>query len=325
MGIVSITHTSDIDGVASAALIKMRYGISSKRIFFANYSPESLTNVERSMNGLLGNEKGTVLFITDLGMNKPLGPSYIRIIDGVKRRRGRIIWLDHHMWTEEEVEKVASRCDLAIVGENKRYCATEITYRNIRVSGSFARKLVSLVHYSDFNKRAPDSKTRKLIGIYAVSIMYYNTLGFEKRQSMLRHMVDVLAGGKFTDRRIVRDAKAFEKLNNKRIKEMLKDLYDLGQNISLGFSVGVQSTQGCAEIMRKSRCETAIYVNTTQGTVHLRSKKRDTTILSKSFGGGGHPHASAFRVDVKKFRHFASEKERKAIVDIIRRRIEKLY
>ncbi len=77
--------------------------------------------------------------------------------------------------------------------------------------------------------------------------------------------------------------------------------------------------------MNKTGCDLGIYVNIVNGTAHLRSRKCDTTKLSMPLGGGGHPHASGFSVNMKKFNRFRKESDRKKFVEFISERIKKSY
>lgn len=326
MAIFSVTHANDIDGVGSAALIKMKYGIPSDNVFFTDYSKRGVEYVDGKIGEMAAKKGVSLLFLTDLGMNDSLLEKYKEIIKKVKRGGGKVIWFDHHVWSEKELREVASLCDLAIVGENARYCGAEITYRNLKIEGKFAADLVSLVHYSDFNLKPKEKKVGKLIGIYAMSIMLYNTLPtYEKRDRALRHMVDVLSDSRFTDSRIIKDAGAFDRLNKRRVRKMLGHLYSAGGDASVGFSENLQSTWGCGAIMEKTGCDLAIYVNITNGTAHLRSRRCDTTILSRDMGGGGHPHASGFPIKAKEFGDFKTEKDRRDFVGFLSAKIKSLY
>lgn len=326
MKIVSVTHANDIDGIASAALIKMKYGMPSSRIFFTDYSERRVAYVGKSVERIARRERGTVLFLTDLGMNKILIGHYKGMIRSVKRNGGIVIWLDHHIWEDYALKEVAAMCDVAIVGENEKYCATEITYRNLKVYGRFAKKLVELVHYSDFNIKPKNRKTYRLIGIYAMSIMLYNTFEpYQKRDKALRHVVDVLLQKKFTDERIVRDARRFDRTNRVKLASMLKNLYKAGDDAYVGFSENLQSTQACGAIMDKTGCDIGIYINLAKGTAHLRSREFDTTKLSIPLRGGGHPHASSFPIDMKRFNRFRAENDRKRFVEFMTGRIRRSH
>lgn len=324
MKFISLTHAADIDGVASAALISIKYKMSVERVFFSNYSKEDLSYVEKSMQRFLKDDPVT-LFITDLGMNTNLIPDFLRIINKVKAKGGRVIWFDHHPWKPDMIKKVASKCDFAIIGENPKFCATEITYRNLKLSGSFLEKLVKLVHYADFALDSHDKGTHNTIGTYAMSITYFNNMPHAKRDRELRHLVKLLTQQKFKDKRVIDAAKTFENLNNKRIKSMVKRLYPAGNTASIGFSMPIQSNQGCAAIRKESGKDICIYVNTEVGKASLRSVKADTSILSHSFGGGGHPHASGFNIDMKKFHNFKTEKDKRAFALAIEKKINSIY
>ncbi|HUB92601.1 MAG TPA: hypothetical protein VL945_01430 [Candidatus Saccharimonadales bacterium] len=326
MRIVSITHASDIDGVGSAALIKMRYGMDSSNAFFTDYSLASLRYVHDSIRKIASREKDVMLFLTDLGMNRVLVREYESMLKAVKARGWKVVWFDHHVWGEAEVRRIAGLCDLAIVGENPLYCATEITQKNLRVPGRFAASFVRLVHYSDFNRRPRDSGTGRMIGIYAMSITSYNNLGsFARRNGALRHMVDVIAGGRYSDGRIAEDARAFQRLNDARIGKMLKGLVKVGEDACLGFSESVQSTRGCAAIMERTGADICICIDMVRSKASVRSRKADCTLLAASFGGGGHPHAAGFPVDSRRFGRLTVEGNRKRLAEHISRRIAELY
>ncbi len=326
MNIISVTHASDIDGLGSAALIKMKYGIQSGNIFFTDYSNKGVLYVEKAIRKKL-KEGVSVLFLTDLGMNDSLERIYRRIITDVKRSGGKVVWFDHHVWSSEQIRNVASLCDVAIVGENERYCATEITYRNLKMAGRrFTDDFVKLVHYSDFNITPKDPGMRRRIGVYAMSIMSYNTLGVgERRDRALRHVVDVISEGRLGDARIDGDAKRFDMLNKKRTEAMLGSLYKAGHDTVIGFSESIQSTFAGGAIMDKTGCDLAMYVNVSKGTVHLRSRETDTTVLSSSMGGGGHPHASGFPIKMEMFNNFRKESDRRKFVGFIERKMDGLY
>ena len=331
MEIFSLTHANDIDGLGSAVLLKMAYGIKSENIFFTDYSTGGLSYSMKKLSERIGKKKVT-LFITDLGMNDYLMETYKKMIMKIKEQGGKVIWFDHHVWSLLQIEKIASLCDIAIIGENNRYCATEITYRNL-ISGKmlkkdekFLKKFVSIVHKSDFNKKPKDRGDYELIGTYAMSIMSYITLGpSENRDKKLRNIIDTIASGRLSNPEIVSDGRKFSERNERLTKIMLKNLYKIGDLAVVGFSPDLQSTSGCGAIMDKTKCDIAIYINTENGTGHLRSRVSDTTLLSRRMGGGGHPHASGFSIDKKRFGNFWNEKSRKEFVEFLTDEIEKIY
>ncbi|MHB1830036.1 MAG: hypothetical protein ACYCO0_01455 [Candidatus Micrarchaeaceae archaeon] len=317
-----LSHASDIDGVGSAALIRMKYGVPTSRLFFSDYSKEGISYAGKKLAPFYG--EGITLFIADLGVNDLLIGSYRAIIDSIRKGGGKVFWFDHHPWTQKGIDELASKCDIAVVGENARYCATEITYKRLGIGGAFAKRFVDIVHYSDFNIRPESREIRKMVGFYALSITSYNmNRSREYITRRLRHIAKVISGGSLIDRRTKDDAIRFGKTNEKRIGRML-DGMEVRKGFALGFSKAVQSTGGCMAIIERSGRPIGIYVNVKNGIAHIRSLKADITPLSRSLGGGGHPRASGFYIDPKKFWYFRSKSGRVALADYLEKRMAKL-
>ncbi len=310
-----LSHASDIDGVGSAALIKTKYSIPAGNLFFSDYSKQGLGYVDGKLRGRYRN--GVTLFIADLGVNDAIIPSYSRIISNVKRHGGKVYWFDHHPWSDDAIKRLASRCDAAIVGENERYCATEITYRELGFSDAFTKKFVKIVHYSDFNITPKSKSDYRAVGIYALSITAYNiseSWGYKTKK--LRHIADTIAKGRLFDSAIKRDAKKFDKTNKERTGRMVKGLITRG-NFAIGFSKHIQSTYACGAVIDASKKPVGIYINIQIGRGHIRSTGPDISKLARSLGGGGHPRASGFDIDRKKFNGFKSAKDRERLADYI--------
>ncbi len=293
--VVVMSHANDMDGIASAALIFRRFNVPPSNLFFSDYSAEALGYAKRRICKMRGID---ALFITDLSLNDSFKPIYAEIIKTVKRLGGRVFWFDHHPWKDDDVKNIGGMCDVAIVGENKKYCATEITAAELGLNDKFARNLLRIVHISDFNLEPRDAHTRSLIGTYALGITYCNTL--KSRAAIykkLRHIVAVIGSGRLSDALLDHDADTFRRTNRERIKKMLTALYvSKGQGIAVGFSKDVQSTEACMEIIRRARVDIGVYVNTESKTGHIRSVRSDSSPLARSLGGNGHPHASGFPV-----------------------------
>lgn len=311
---ITITHATDIDGIGSAALLKMKYDIPDSRQFFVDYSAEGLERAFVHLRKVHG--RGDTLFIADLGLNRGTVKLFSDMIRFVKKNGGHVIWFDHHPWDAEAISSVASACDIAIVGENTRHCATEITYRELGFEDKFTSNFARIVHYSDFNVKPKSMKDRKTIGTYALSIAYYNTMDARERDVRLHRLVNIICSGRLLDAKVRSDARAFERINNERIGKMLGELY-LGKRIAVGFSEEIQSTQACAAVMEKSGKDVAVYVNLEKGKGHIRSRIADCSVLASMLGGGGHPHAAGFNIDMKRFGRLKTESDRNGFVDYV--------
>ena len=319
--IFSLTHQSDIDGVGSAALIKMRYGIPCKNMFFADYSPENV--IRSKMEITKAAKEGVVLIIADLGLNEATKQPMLELIKNIKNKNGSVYWFDHHMWSDSWIREVASKCDAAIVNENAKYCATEIVRNELSLNSAFCRRFAQIVHYSDFNLRPKNNAYMKMIIEYAMSITSYNQItDYGKRNNKLRHISDVISKGMLSDSIIKRDAVKFDKTNTARIKELVSRRMIVLDKVAIGFQKRVNSTLAGSEIIKRSGKDIAIYLNTEDLHGHIRTKKADCVKLANYFGGGGHPHAAGFTL--KKKYDFSKESERRNFATLINKKAKEL-
>lgn len=319
METVVISHSSDIDGVGSASLIRRKYGVPLGNLFFTNYIKENLEYVQRKLKRFY--PKGVTLFITDLGVNERIAGNFLEIIKGVKRNGGRVVWLDHHPWTDESLSRLAKACDAAVVGENPRYCATEITAKELGMNDRFTNRFVRIVHYSDFNKKPKDKLDREMVKRYALSIASYEmNPSRDYVHKKLRHIVRVISSGRLSDNAIRKDSERFEKMNVQRTREMLDELY-IRKDFALGFSQDLQSTYACGEITKKSHKRLAFYINVRKGSGHLRAVSGDYSALARELGGGGHPRAAGFFVDLKRYNNFRTRADKERFADFLQRKV----
>lgn len=313
--IAVITHGSDIDGIGSAALIKMKYSVDSKNIFFSDLSGTMTRDIIKEVGKM---KRRTILFITDVSPSGNL-ENFEKLLKSIKKKGGHIFWFDHHVWNEDAIIRLTSSCDLAVVGENNSFCATEITRKELALNDAFTEEFTKIVHYSDFNLTPKNKRWQKLIKIYTLGISYYNMITrdqFQKRQNALRKVLTTLSKRKFFDKSMLNASKTFERLNDTRTRLMLKTLTIRG-NIAIGFSSEINATYGCGAIIKKAKTDVGIYVNPDRGKVHLRSVRSDISKLAEAFGGGGHPHAAGFDINLKRYNFLKSESDRARLMDTI--------
>ena len=167
-----VSHADDIDGVGSASLLKLRYHLDSKDLFFVNHSQVDFENTFRRITPRLG--KGAIVFFTDLSLNDNLLGMVSSFVRSVNSKGGTVIWLDHHHWSDQALNEVAKKCETAIVGENKYACATDITKRYTRLTGEFVERFVSLVHcidlYLGFDSQSNPTWSRSAARTYTMCI-----------------------------------------------------------------------------------------------------------------------------------------------------------
>lgn len=319
-----VSHGEDIDGIGSASLLKMRYRIDSRDLFFVNHSLEDFENAIRRIMPRMG--AGSVVFFTDLSLNRNLVGPASRFVRSVRSRGGSVVWLDHHYWSDEALERVARRCETAIVGENSLACATDITKRYTRLTGDFVERFVGLVHcidlYLGFDSQPNPAWSRSTARTYSMSINYLGGGPFDAKQKRLRRIADVICSGKFLDGRMRDAARSYGRVNKERIKALLQGMDVVAGRMAVGFSREVDSSEACRAMTDRSGADIGVLVKTDSRTASMRSVKSDIAPLATSMGGGGHPHAAGF--EVPRAYDIGKASGRKRLLDDIVRRSRKL-
>ncbi len=306
----AIVHANDIDGIGSAALIRIATGIPTGNIFFYNYSEESLDYITTSIISLA--KPGCSIILADMSPNDSKLGKFVSFIRDAKRIGCSLVWLDHHQWSDAAISAIAAKCDMAIVGENKQNCAADIVAREFHLSDQISSTIREIAHVSDFKLKAY-GKTKLAVEYYSLAITYYNMLPRAREYAKLRAAVDSICNGKIPAKEVISDARAFKKLNTSRIRRMLSHLLTFG-DVAVGFSEPVVANDACDAILRKSGKKVAIYVNTKTGKVHLRSQSVDTVPIAAAAGGGGHPFASGFNINIDNYGHFRKDSQKSAFV-----------
>ena len=308
-----ISHCADIDGVGCAALLKMRYEVPAGNIFLIDYSAEALLAVERSIGK--ARPKETNLFISDLSSNDNNVDIFLSIINTIKKGGGKVFWFDHHPWTKNAEKRISERCDKIICGERNE-CASEIMARQLKIKGRFLSRFLKICHDSDFNIQPKNKRAMSLIKTYAIGIASYNTMPKKISDKKLKDLAEALVNEKFTNRDLVQEARKFERISKKRISVMVKELCLIGDKMAVGFAESLQSSNACHSIMEASGRDIGIFINTTAKKGNIRSVKSNIMPLARALDGGGHPHASGFSFDPKRY-NVMTEKGRLMLLDRI--------
>ncbi|VVB76989.1 Uncharacterised protein [uncultured archaeon] len=313
-----MSHAEDLDGVGSASLLKMRYHLDSKDVFFSSYSENDLREATEAI--LRRSGKGSTVFVTDLATNPGTIGMLSRFVKTVKSKGGMVVWLDHHYWSDRALNDIAANCEIAIVGENSMACATDITKKYTRLTGDFVEKFTGLVHCTDlylgFDSQPNPKWSRTASTTYSMSINYFSSASsFEKRQKGLRKVMDTISSGKFFDGGIRSAAKTYERINKERTKLLLRNMQVIDGAMAVGFSKEVDSTGACRAMIEDSGADISVLLKTDSKKASMRSEKSNIVALASAFGGGGHPHAAGF--EIPKDYDISKAAGRKKLVDDI--------
>src|SRR5271155_4185518 len=106
--IAVLSHADDIDGIGSAALVKMKYQVDTKKLFFISHIDADIAYAASQMKRL--SRKGFTLFVTDLDPSGHTRKLYEDIVKGVNKNGGKVIWFAHHSWDRFSVDNIANKC-----------------------------------------------------------------------------------------------------------------------------------------------------------------------------------------------------------------------
>jgi oligoribonuclease NrnB/cAMP/cGMP phosphodiesterase (DHH superfamily) len=118
---------------------------------FLGYGAESfskLGNFIHSAGRYLPPEGGKVI-VSDLGLNDELIDTCRGIFSDATLNGWKIMWVDHHPWSEEAIESVKPFAEM-VLDTSGRKCAADLMYETLLPGNMLAAKLASMAHAMDF-------------------------------------------------------------------------------------------------------------------------------------------------------------------------------
>lgn len=316
--IYPIGRDSNPDGLFGPAILIHDYSISRENVFFTQQSeyPDMINQLRKRRI------HDSIFVVSDLSINSGNLSDGKKLLSLLKSNGNKVIWIDHHPWDAKAAKTVKGMTDFLLFGESSIYCATDLVYMFLGKDSKESKKLSELAHLTDFPFLP--NKYKKLCDRLAYSIVY---LKYNERKKIpnLRKFISLAAELKFNDPFITAAYKNYMKMDLMSRKLLLKNMCNLqidGYNIGIGFTKSMSTNAACAMIKKKLHTNTQIYVNIENGACGVRSNDNiDSVFISEHFKGGGHPQASGFMVDAKKYSNFnksGMEKFAENIVTAIR-------
>jgi oligoribonuclease NrnB/cAMP/cGMP phosphodiesterase (DHH superfamily) len=303
MEIFNVTHEADLDGLACPALLMGTYGIKKKNILFSDHRQDAIDKLEKNVLAL--SPKDSTFIFTDLSVGESDYTQMKRILGYLKKRNNSIRVIDHHHWSPKEFKGIEPMCDLIVIGENKYKCATELVHTLLCNGSKRYAELAEITHISDFalNSKKYDALVWKI----AASIRQIRNT-FKNPDPILKEIVVQFSKGNIDNVIVNKYFKAYQKesaMNKKILNENTFIIDGKKAKIAIGFSKNLHSGEAGGELMKKTGCNIAIYVNTVAGQASMRSKKGyDCIRIADGEGGGGHPQAAGFRAEKREYHNF---------------------
>ncbi|MFX1559025.1 MAG: DHH family phosphoesterase [Promethearchaeota archaeon] len=153
--LLSISHDKDVDGLVSAAIV-WRYakakGFDFKAILTDYGSFEQVFSD-------IGKQRNTLIIITDLGMDDTILETVQTGLTRAISQGCRIVWLDHHQWSDRSIRMVLSLGSKPVLKVNHEFCAAEITHKVLMPRDEVCAELAKIAHDTDFNLRQIEAAT----------------------------------------------------------------------------------------------------------------------------------------------------------------------
>ena len=309
--IYCISRDSNFDGLCSSAFLIRDYGLRTKDLFFIQQAEfNSILATFRKLK-----PTGSAIIISDLNLNEKNFKDVERLLHYLKASN-LVIWLDHHIINKKQEELLKSLVSFAVLGENETYCASELLYNLLCRKDKHNAELANIVHVTDFALKS--KKYGQIADKLSYGIVSFGWNPKTQKQK-LRKIALLVAKGRLNSQFLNGAYAKYLKTESKSRKALTKSLriIDVRHKIGVGLSKRIQTNSACAEIMERCGAEIAVYLNMETGKGGIRSIGGvDCSFLANGFGGGGHPQASGFNLDPKKYDGFSKKGTEKFIREL---------
>jgi uncharacterized protein len=148
------SHEQDVDGLFSAAVLRMVYPQSE--VILTNYGFQNMLAVKNKILSFTQSHSLGTIIISDIGINYE---SYLPVYEALSASNQRgfsKIWIDHHAWPEGMEEKFSPICEMVRCSETQmgrnglKKCATELCIERFAPASAYAKTLGCIAHRTDF-------------------------------------------------------------------------------------------------------------------------------------------------------------------------------
>jgi len=310
--LLSISHDKDVDGLNSAAIV-WRYAKAKGLSFDVMLSDYGSFDQVFSK---VATKKDTLIIVTDLGMDESSVEYAMKGLSRAISQGCRVVWLDHHQWSESAVNSILSLGNKPILKINHDYCAAEIAFKVLMPRDDICKELAMIAHDTDFNLREDEAAVALTD---AVSVTRFNSITRKEDVTqalypLLRSLAEDGIRGlwdysnkKFKDTLLEQQVRQYRKERFKRMKKALAGHCD--QKIEgklvriLEMPSGVTTTdigtyladEKNLEIEGKKIDVADLLITVSQGGLLGIRRGNESTlcdVAAKLFNGGGHPYAA---------------------------------
>jgi oligoribonuclease NrnB/cAMP/cGMP phosphodiesterase (DHH superfamily) len=136
----------------------------------------------------VASRRETLIVITDLGMDETTQETVVKGLSRAISQGCRVVWLDHHQWSEKSIKAVLSLSNNPVLKINHDYCAAEIAQKVLMPRDDICIELARVAHDTDFNLR--DIPVANAL-TDAVSVLRFGAI--DRREEVLDALFPVLS------------------------------------------------------------------------------------------------------------------------------------
>lgn len=310
--LLSISHDKDVDGLNSAAIV-WRYAKTKGLeydVILADYgSFEQVFSKAAS-------RRHTLIIVTDLGLDDSSLEHAQKGLSRAISQGCRVVWLDHHRWSEHAVKSILSMENKPVLKINHDFCAAEIAFKVLMPRDEICKELALIAHDSDFNIREREAAVALTD---AISVTRFNSIAkkeditdalFPLLQRLAEKGIEGVWDGrnkKFMDATLEQKVRQYRKERSKRMKKALFAHCDqmIGGKLVriLEMPSGVTTTDIGTYVANEENLEIngeklevadLLITLSPGGLLGIRRGNESTLcdVAAKLFNGGGHPYAA---------------------------------
>ncbi|HJS82439.1 MAG TPA: hypothetical protein VJ742_06345 [Nitrososphaera sp.] len=288
MKVLIFSHESDLDGLYSAAIGLIRY--PQAMTIFLGYGADNMSKMGNFIYSAThySNDRG-IIIVADLGLNDELVEQCMQILSDAVASGWKIMWVDHHPWSEAAVRAAGQFAELVLDASGKK-CASDLMYERLLQGNELAAQLASMAHTMDFF-----TKDQYLTPITEL-IRYYQTFpDFYNRMLELAHKS---ANGILWDVGMQADYASYSKLRDEAKDQVLSTMQvkPAGQyNVAyVQSSPYLNSSLFSEEVFAKTGADLVMFYSP-KGKVSIRRNNDSIScrdIAASLPEGGGHAYAA---------------------------------
>lgn len=317
--IVILTH-GDIDGIASAAILlrylRIKMNVKDENIELIFTGPSALPEKLKE----LINSNVKTIYITDISINIKNSENIKGIIKKLNSEGKRIIWINHHQWSIEDINEIMKSVESIVV--EKTLSTARIVYEKFMKEDDISRKIAE---YAD----DIDALTDKFDESFILRALSFKNGWKEK-------LIMKFSNGIFWDEEISREAEKVKRIAERDINEAYKKtkIYETKSGLKFGL-IDLRGTETPKSWLAKRISEkfnldfTIVWRKDYAISIYIGNKSKNINLLkiAEEFGGGGHPFACGFRIKLSwksKIINYLTLKRKilKEVEDVVKKTIE---